>query len=186
MKHVRKFPRPELLKFIYKYIPKNDGIALDIGCGEGRHILPIVNKGLNVIGVDINESSILLGSSKIKELKLNKRVKLKNMDIISFLKEYNEEYDLVIDVGASHFIAKELQESYIELLMSKMKKKSFIFTEVFSVNDKSNGTDGIVYFTEDDLVRQYHKYIEIIEIKTIEIKLIDHMHNMIVMIGRKK
>lgn len=41
------------LSLIKKYLKKSD-MALDIACGYGRHLIPLVEEGYNVIGLDLS------------------------------------------------------------------------------------------------------------------------------------
>lgn len=48
--------------------PKN---ILDIGCGTGGHIISLVKRGYNLVGLDISSTILNLAREKLKKLCLN-------------------------------------------------------------------------------------------------------------------
>jgi len=50
-------PRRCVVKFVDKYLKKGWRV-LDFGCGEGRHLEYMVNKGIDAIGIDHSEEGV--------------------------------------------------------------------------------------------------------------------------------
>ncbi len=63
----RKKPWAEILNFIYS-IPKNS-IVLDIGCGNGRHLIYCAEHCSKVIGIDTSINLLKIAKEKIKNKK---------------------------------------------------------------------------------------------------------------------
>ncbi len=59
----RKEPWPEVLEFI-REIPDRS-IALDVGCGNGRHASALLDRGIRVVGLDISRSLLRLAQDRI-------------------------------------------------------------------------------------------------------------------------
>ena len=64
-------PPEEELAFYERRIRENGGIALDQACGTGRHIFPLLEKGLEVHGVDISSDSLNLARKEAERRKVN-------------------------------------------------------------------------------------------------------------------
>ena len=58
----RKVMQSELIKLM-KHIPDN-GIVLDLGCGPGQDSAFLLQKGMQVIGIDLSEEMIRIASKK--------------------------------------------------------------------------------------------------------------------------
>lgn len=65
----RKKPFPEVIETAEEWRKKFKTI-LDIGCGTGRHLIPLVKLGFNVVGIDFSKEMIKIAKNKIKENKL--------------------------------------------------------------------------------------------------------------------
>ena len=59
------------VKYCLKKIPNNEGVALDLACGKGRHSKYLSEQGFKVFSVDINKESLkcFSGNNIIKLLK---------------------------------------------------------------------------------------------------------------------
>lgn len=53
---------------------KSGSLVLDVGCGTGRQTLPLIQRGIQVIGLDISEEMLLLSRKKIETMGLLKYV----------------------------------------------------------------------------------------------------------------
>lgn len=61
IKYLRETSHEKALAFqlslIKKYLKKTD-IALDVACGYGRHLIPLLKEGYNLVGVDLSRDMI--------------------------------------------------------------------------------------------------------------------------------
>jgi SAM-dependent methyltransferase len=77
------------------------GKALDIGCGDGKNLVYLENKGWIVDGIDISELAI---QGAYERLRLNNQTN-KGLIICQDVRDINygiEEYDLIISYGLYH------------------------------------------------------------------------------------
>ncbi len=58
----RNYPWKEVSDFL-EILPKNSRI-LDIGCGNGRHIIEAKKRGLNAVGIDISKNLLKIAKRK--------------------------------------------------------------------------------------------------------------------------
>ena len=70
--------------------------VLEIGCGEGGNILPFLEKGCNVIGVDLNQGKLNMGEEWLNEAMPDSKFKLINQDIYEWDLSSDEKFDLII------------------------------------------------------------------------------------------
>lgn len=65
----RKKPWPECIEFIQQLSPSS--IAADLGCGNGRHFIPLSKHCKKAIGIDLSDQLLKLTESKIKTHQLS-------------------------------------------------------------------------------------------------------------------
>jgi len=102
-------PMP-VLKEALKYV--SGGKALDLGVGNGRNALYLLDNGFEVTGVDISEEGI---KSLKQNLPEHAKIKLSVSDVADY--ETDEKFDLICAVGLLHFF--DIQN--IKKLIKKMK-----------------------------------------------------------------
>lgn len=78
---------------------KSKDSILDLGCGDGRNSIGLVNKGYKVTGVDLNLYSIEQGNKLIREHNIS-NIELIHQNILNI--NYNEEFNNVIMIF-NHF-----------------------------------------------------------------------------------
>ncbi len=111
-------------------ISKDDKV-LEVGCGMGKFTLPMLKKGLNITGLDLN--AFLLQNL----LKYNKNlfnVDLICSDILDIPEEYNESFDYVIGYFTLHHFHH--LETYYQAMARVLKpggKIVFIEPNAFNV-----------------------------------------------------
>ncbi|MHA1664425.1 MAG: class I SAM-dependent methyltransferase [Candidatus Njordarchaeales archaeon] len=66
--------------YIRKYLPKS-GVVLDAAGGTGRLAIPIAQRGLKVVLVDISEGMLRVAKEKVKKNNLEDRIIIKQGDI---------------------------------------------------------------------------------------------------------
>jgi tellurite methyltransferase len=102
-------PMPILEKAV-EIIPS--GKALDLGVGNGRNALYLLEKGFKVTGVDMSKEGIKLLREKFPD---ESKLKLIVKDVTKF--ETEEKFDLICAIGLLHFL--ELEN--INKLIKKIK-----------------------------------------------------------------
>jgi len=89
--------RKYVVPYIEAVIPvTKETKVLEIGCGEGGNILPFLEKGCDVIGVDLNEGKLKMGREWLSEALPGSTYKLINQDIYEWDLSSDEKFDLII------------------------------------------------------------------------------------------
>lgn len=106
--------------------------ALDVGCGEGRHISLLRECGYEVVGVDF--SCALETAAKMFEG--DKYVSLRNADLTTpgALKGLGK-FDLVIEWSVLDHVRLEYLKTYTNNILSVMGKNSLLLITEFSTFD---------------------------------------------------
>lgn len=169
---------PQLLRF-FVYIKKAvpEGIALDLGCGQGRHAVFFAEHGFESYGVDYIKRAIDEAKqyAKVKNLK---KAHFKIMDIfkLNFPSNY---FDVIIDWSVLDHIYPTQRKLYLKNILKVLKVGGFSILTEFSANDRRikdksknyawdrNSYDH--YFTEDELRDLFSKNFEFLKI--VETKL---------------
>lgn len=81
-------PPKEELDFYERRIRKNGGIALDQACGTGRHIFPLMEKGLEVHGADISIDALNLAEKEAERQNVNLTVFHQEMEVCDLPHKY--------------------------------------------------------------------------------------------------
>lgn len=120
--------RDYLLPFISAKHSLEAGMqVLEIGCGEGGVLKPLLDKGLKCMGVDLNQSRIesareLLATEIASGLA---RVQVKNVYDADFLAKYQGAFDLILLKDTIEHIPE--QERFIPYLRNFLKPGGQIF-----------------------------------------------------------
>ena len=101
--------------------------ALDIGCGEGKDIVYLAEKGFDAYAFDITESGI----KKTKLLAENR-----NVDIHAFIADVNnfeieETFDLVYSTGTIQYLFDENIQPFFDNLKKIVNVGGYVYFNVF-------------------------------------------------------
>lgn len=105
-------PTPDVFNTINKLnITKGDKI-LDLGCGEGRDTIYLLNNGYNVLGIDYSKTVI----AKCNEITSNKyKGSFKVLDI--FQSELNELFNFIYSIAVLHmFVLQNHRDLYLRFI----------------------------------------------------------------------
>lgn len=114
------------LKRYLKLIPGKE--VLDLGIGQGRNSIPLVELGYNVTGVDYSTKCLEICKNNCPELNLIQS------DIRTFPIEKNK-YDLISSRCVLHFFHKEDTYKTIKTIKDALKENGLVYIHVFSLED---------------------------------------------------
>lgn len=92
-------PDQPIIDIINKYESELGKKVLDLGCGNGRHLIPLVERGFEVTGLDISEEGLKQAKKRLKQKNLSARLIKGSTTELPF--EENN-FDSVISVGVLH------------------------------------------------------------------------------------
>ena len=105
-------PTLDVLNIIKKLNITKNAKILDLGCGEGRDIIYLLNKGYNVLGIDYSKTVI----AKCNEITYNKfSNNFIALDI--FQDNLNESFDFIYSVAVLHMFVLQLhRDLYLKFI----------------------------------------------------------------------
>ena len=109
-------PTPDVINFINDYkINKQDRI-LDLGCGEGRDAIYLLEKGYNVLAVDYSLSVIDM-CNKLSSNKYKKH--FRQFDIIE--DEIEEKFNYIYSIAVLHmFVLREHRNKFLSFIKTHL------------------------------------------------------------------
>lgn len=109
-------PTPDIINFINDYkINKQDRI-LDLGCGEGRDAIYLLEKGYNVLAVDYSLSVIDM-CNKLSSNKYKKH--FRQFDIIE--DEIEEKFNYIYSIAVLHmFVLREHRNKFLSFIKTHL------------------------------------------------------------------
>lgn len=125
----RRKPWDQCIDFI-KELP-NTSIVADIGCGNGRHLIPCTKKCKKTIGIDISKELLTIAHKKTNEMKLQ-NVVLVQADSVN-LPMKNNTVDAVLFIATLHNIkGKENRIKSLSEIKRVLKKDGKALVSVWS------------------------------------------------------
>ena len=80
----------EFFKFVFDSFAKTPvGKILDVGCGTGRHCIPLMQEGYEVTGLDLSQNMLDVFKKKSEAARLEPRIFSKDMKEIDFAGEFD-------------------------------------------------------------------------------------------------
>lgn len=119
-------PNPEIMELIPK-LPE-DAKVLDLGCGEGRLVLPLAEAGFRVKGVDVSAAGIQKTQRLAEERNLKVDVGVADLEQYSI----EGEYDLILSDGVFHNIHREHAERLISEMKSHTRPGGYNLVKLFT------------------------------------------------------
>ena len=170
-------PTPEVLNTINKYKITKDSKILELGSGEGRDVIFLLDKGYNVLALEYSISAV----NKCKELTNNKYPNnFKQFDLMQ--DTLSGEYDFIYSVAVIHmFVEENHRQKFYNFIYEHLSGKdeyisdiNMAFNEVERTNINSNERV-IVASTSCRIksISNMFKEIENSNLKVIENKIIE-------------
>lgn len=161
-------PRPRLLHTLDTYFPAKTGHALDLGCGSGRDINELLNRGWRVDGVDSDGQS----------LESAREIFAKHLDCLTLIESsfealtlFQKKYDLVNASYSLPFCPRDHFPNFWGKIISSLKVGGYLTCELFGVRDSWNSIDpekGERTFLTKEKVQEYLVPFDIIELEELE------------------
>jgi ubiquinone/menaquinone biosynthesis C-methylase UbiE len=120
------------IHFLKKYLPKK-GLVLDAGGGPGRYTIELAKIGYDVILFDLTPKLLDIAKEKIKDAKVENRVKQIVEGSVNDLSMFEDNFfDAVICLGGPlcHLVYKEQRQRAADELVRVTKQKAPIFVSV--------------------------------------------------------
>jgi len=114
----RRSPWSEVLRLLGDVSERS---VLDVGCGNGRHVVELAKKASVVVGVDLSKRLIKIAKGRIKRLGLAHRAMLVVSDAL-FLPFRRASFDVVVCIAVVHHIpTKGLRHKAVNEMAEAMR-----------------------------------------------------------------
>ena len=118
--------RQEFKQFLLK-LPDGPGVALELGCGDGRNLTALARKGYSLNGVDMVDSA--LHSRKINPLLRN--MNFQQADILAY-EPGRERYDVLVCSEVLHFFTRDELQQVMPKIINAVKPGGYVFLDLLS------------------------------------------------------
>lgn len=123
----------EELRFFKRTLKKYNKTVrtiLDVGCGTGRHSIPLSEMGFKVVGIDSSKEMLDVARKKIK--KSNKNIRLEMADLRTY--ESRSKFDCVLcaDASLAIFIEKGALVKALKNINKNLKESGIFFYDVWN------------------------------------------------------
>lgn len=95
--------------------------VLEIGCGNGFLTFSLLKRPLSIMAVDISNKAIENMHRQFQKEVVNGKLKLRVGNLIDFLEETTDTFDLVVGSGIIHHMEKEDWNKLYSLIYKKLK-----------------------------------------------------------------
>lgn len=184
----------ELLQKIYNRT-KAGSEFLDLGCGQGRDTLFMLEKGFKITAID----NSCTGIEKIKELIQTNNLPINNINLfcddIKNLNISKNKYDIINAFNSLQFLPKKIVMKIIDDIKKNIKDGGYVIISSFTINDplfKKNGNDERCFFEPKELKKKFSDFhILLYEEKNIKDKghlgsPKPHRHGVVKLIAQKQ
>ncbi len=172
---------------------------LDIGCGAGRHVIYLAERGFESCGADISETGLKLTKKKLRSRKLEVEIIRCDMTSIPCVHSC---FDVAICVNAIyHQKLKEIQETISEihrilkkkglLLANFHSKRSSKYGEGIKVEENTfmqkNGPEkGVIHhFVDENELRELLGNFEIVDLEAREKMISSYLRSHFIVLAEK-
>lgn len=137
--YVMWVPGECLVQFVAKEIERKKRKIkriLDVGCGNGRHLVYLAKKGFNVCGIDISSKSLSITQNWLKQKRLHAELKKASVTEIPYPDKY---FDVVICLGIlDHILTQDVKKG-IQEIERVLKPQGILFLGLRSDRDTECG-----------------------------------------------
>ena len=131
-------PVPLVVELLPTLRRRTPGIALDLGCGTGRHCVYLARNKFDVIGVDTSETALRMANRWVRKERLSSVTFVRGT--IASLPFGKNRFDAVIGISVIHHAMKKDILKTIAEIYRTLKKGGIFFANLISVKDPRYGT----------------------------------------------
>lgn len=141
------YPMNGIVRFTARYLKRRTGIdlydvkkdakkILDVGCGNGNHVVFFTEQGFEVYGIDISKEAIEIGNAWLFKKGLKAYLRVGDIEKLPFDDGY-------FDVAISHEVLDHIPFSKAKKAMEEIKRvcvpKGYIYITLRSTEDSECG-----------------------------------------------
>lgn len=141
------YPNEGVVRFAARYLQRRVGIGdydvrrkvgkiLDIGCGNGRHVVFLAEQGYDVYGVDISEEAIEIATAWVAKQGLHAALMFGDMERLPFEDEY---FDVVISFGVLDHVPFTKAKKAINEIKRVSREGAYLYLTLRSTWDSEFG-----------------------------------------------
>lgn len=139
-----------VLDTITKYYAGKSPKILDVGCGEGRDILPLLNQGYDVIGIDISPEAIHYCQARARA---KDKHRFQVMDVCA--QNMAESFDFIYSVAVLHMLLEdEDRKNYLAFIRKHLVRGGYGLILTMGDGREEMRSDAETAF---DLVKRTHE-----------------------------
>lgn len=139
----------------------NSGNFLDLGCGQGRDSIFMLQKGFNVEAIDISKEGIEKIKEYIQKNNLPKdKIFIYCQDVVNY-EIINNHFDIINIFNTLQFIPKKEALLLVNDAKNKIKNKGYIIISGFTINDpfyKKTPNNNRCFFETDELKKIFYDF----------------------------
>lgn len=157
----------DVINAINKYHISTQSKILDLGCGEGRDAIYLLNKGYDVLGIDYSDTVI----KKCNELSSYQfQENFKQFDLI--VDKLNEKYNFIYSIAVLHmFVISSHRKKYFNFIKEHLENDGLALICVLGDGIKNSSSDYTKAFENTKrIVMNNNKELEI---ATTSCKIVD-------------
>ncbi|MFQ5493101.1 MAG: class I SAM-dependent methyltransferase [Candidatus Dojkabacteria bacterium] len=137
--------------------------VIDLGCGNGRHLVALAEEGFDVNGIDFSPAAVDIAQKWLKERHLPGRASI--ADVHDEIKTFKKDsFDAVFAVNSLNFQSSNDFIDTLREINRLLKTEGILFLVVPSHDSKKNKRHKQFYFNEDGLKVALDDMFEIIEL----------------------
>lgn len=162
-------PHPMLRAAINMFKVHNVKTVVDLGCGSGRHLVPLAEEGFDVQGIDFSPSAVDLAQKWLMEKGLEGRASV--ADIHEEVKVFKDgSFDAVVAVDSLHYQSSAEFIDTLHEINRLLKTDGLFFLVVPSKLSKEQDPQDIFKFNEPALKHALEDTFKVLEWRVDERK----------------
>ncbi len=185
-------PYEKYIELVRRYADKSDAI-LDLGCGTGNILIPLVKEGYNVDGLDMSSEMLIVTKEKLQDCFLQANLFLDDMRYITV----NGAYDLIFSfLDTINYLTniQDIHQTFINVYNALKPEGYFIFDvhsqdftkQAFSDYSYNDVNEDYVYIwnayttTENEKINVFHDLVFFLKKgKNLYERLDEHHHQVV-------